>query len=239
MREVIATFGRRESQLDAAWETEFASSLRNSHGREQLIDLFGRFREGESSFDFLMRRVLMKAMCRAVGHGMQVGPGVVLKHPETMEFGDSVFIGAQAMIQGRYDGDCRIGNHVWIGPQAYFDARSLSIEDYVGWGPGAKVLGSAHTGEPLDVPVITTNLMIKPVHIGFGADIGMNASVLPGVTVGPHAIVGAGAVAAHDVPAYAVVAGVPARTLRFRNREAADRESGAAFQEVPAGPPPE
>ena len=49
--------------------------------------------------------------------------GWYFKHPETMEFGDAVFIGAQAMIQGRYDGACKIGNHVWIGPQAYFDAR--------------------------------------------------------------------------------------------------------------------
>ena len=46
------------------------------------------------------------------------------------------------MIQGRYDGKCKIGNHVWIGPHAYFDARDLVLEDYVGWGPGAKVLGS-------------------------------------------------------------------------------------------------
>jgi acetyltransferase-like isoleucine patch superfamily enzyme len=133
-----------------------------------------------------------------------------------MDFGDCVFIGAQVMIQGRFDGTCRIGNHVWIGPQAYFDARELVIEDYVGWGPGAKVLGSSHTGEPLDVPIIATNLVIKPVVIGYGADIGVNAVILPGVQVGAHAIVGAGAVVTHDVPEYAVVAGVPARVLRSR-----------------------
>ena len=69
------------------------------------------------------------------------------------------------MIQGRFDGTCRIGNHVWIGPQAYFDARDLIIEDYVGWGPGAKVLGSEHTGIPRRDPVIATNLVIKPVRI--------------------------------------------------------------------------
>ncbi len=129
---------------------------------------------------------------------------------------DAVFIGAQAMIQGRYDGTCKIGDHVWIGPQAYFDARNLVLEDYVGWGPGAKVLGSAHTGEPVDAPIITTALVIKPVVVGFGADIGMNASILPGVRIGPHAIVGAGAVVTQDVPEYAVVAGVPAKVLRSR-----------------------
>jgi acetyltransferase-like isoleucine patch superfamily enzyme len=142
-----------------------------------------------------------------------------------MEFGDSVFIGAQAMIQGRFDGTCKIGNHVWIGPQAYFDARHLILEDYVGWGPGAKVLGSAHTGEPIGEPIISTDLVIKPVVVGYGADVGMNASILPGVHIGAHAIVGAGAVVTHDVPEYSIVAGVPARFIRDR------RDSQAPSQE--------
>jgi acetyltransferase-like isoleucine patch superfamily enzyme len=158
----------------------------------------------------------MRALCKRVGNDLQVGPGVVLKHPETMEFGDCVFIGAQTMIQGRFDGVCKIGSHVWIGPQAYFDARDLILEDYVGWGPGAKVLGSVHTGVPNDEPIITTGLVIQPVKVGLGADIGMNASILPGVHVGAHSIVGAGAVVTRDIADYAIVAGVPARVIRDR-----------------------
>jgi acetyltransferase-like isoleucine patch superfamily enzyme len=166
-----------------------------------------------------MRRLLMRALCKRVGNDLQVGCGVVLKHPETMEFGDCVFIGAQTMIQGRFDGTCKIGNHVWIGPQSYFDARDLELEDYVGWGPGAKVLGSEHTGTPIHDPIIATELIIKPVRVGTGADIGMNASILPGVHIGSQAIVGAGAVVTRDVPEYAIAAGVPARVMRDR-REA-------------------
>lgn len=216
VREVPATFGRKEVRPDPTWEWEFAATLKDKHSREELHGLYSRFSTGESDFDVLMRRVLVRAMCRRVGHALQVGPGVVFKHPETMEFGDAVFIGAQAMIQGRFDGTCKIGNHVWIGPQAYFDARSLELEDYVGWGPGAKALGSAHTGEPVEAPIISTSLVIKPVFVGFGADIGMNASILPGVSIGANAIVGAGAVVTQDVPEYAIVAGVPARVLRSR-----------------------
>jgi len=219
VREVPATFGRKEAKADPAWEWEFAASLRDKHTPEELHGLYSRHREGEGAFDYLMRRVLLRAMCKRAGHGLQVGPGVVFKHPETMEFGDAVFIGAQAMIQGRYDGTCKIGSHVWIGPQAYFDARSLELEDYVGWGPGAKVLGSAHTGEPLDAPIIATSLVIKPVFVGLGADIGMNASILPGVRIGANSIVGAGAVVTQDVPEFAIVAGVPAKFLRSRREE--------------------
>ena len=216
IRQVAATFGRQEQQHSPAWEQDFAGFLKGSQRTEDLLDLFARFRNGEGAFDTLMRRVLMRAMCKSIGDSLQVGPNVVLKHPETMEFGDSVFIGAQTMIQGRFDGSCRIGSHVWIGPQAYFDARHLILEDYVGWGPGAKVLGSVHTGIPITEPIIKTDLVIKPVRVGYGADIGMNASVLPGVQVGAHSIVGAGAVVTHDVPEYAVVAGIPARVIRDR-----------------------
>ncbi|HLH03518.1 MAG TPA: acyltransferase [Bryobacteraceae bacterium] len=218
-REVIATFGRRTDRQDPAFERELALSLREAHSRQELLDLLTRFAAGENAFDQRMRRILLSAVCRSTGNDLQVGPNIVLKHPETMEFGDSVFLGAQCMIQGRFDGTCRIGNHVWIGPQAYFDARDLVIEDYVGWGPGAKVLGSAHTGMPITDPIIRTGLVIKPVRVGFGADVGMNASILPGVRVGAHAIVGAGAVVTQDVPEYAIVAGVPARFLRDRREE--------------------
>jgi acetyltransferase-like isoleucine patch superfamily enzyme len=58
--------------------------------------------------------------------------------------------------------------------------------------------------------------VIRPVRVGDWADIGVNAVLLPGVTVGKGAIVGAGAVVTHDVPDYAIVAGVPAKILRFR-----------------------
>ena len=221
--QVTATFGRRELRQDPAWERGFADFLNRTTSREGLLDLFGRYRAGESGFDVMMRRVLMHAICKAVGHDLQIGPNVVLKHPETLEFGDCVFIGAQAMIQGRFEGRCRIGNHVWIGPQAYFDARDLVLEDYVGWGPGAKVLGSTHTGSPLGEPVITTDLVVKPVTIGFGADIGMNACILPGLHIGAHSIVGAGAVVTHNVPEYAVVAGVPARVIWDRREVSGTR----------------
>lgn len=216
IREVPATFGKKQVKPDPAWEWDFSAALREKHAPEDLHGLFARHRDGELPFDYIMRRVVLRAMCKRCGHGLQVAPGVVFKHPETMEFGDAVFIGAQGMIQGRYDGTCKIGSHVWIGPQAYFDARALELEDYVGWGPGAKVLGSAHTGEPVEEPIIATGLLIKPVHVGFGADIGMNASILPGVRIGSNAIVGAGAVVTQDVQDYAIVAGVPAKFLRSR-----------------------
>lgn len=215
-RIVPAVFGSAKALQDPAWEWDFAAHLNQRYSPQELLSLFSNYRNEEGPFESQLRRVIFRAMCRTAGNALQVEPGIVLKHPETIELGDAVFIGAQTMIQGRYDGTCRIGSHVWIGPHAYFDARNLVIEDYVGWGPGAKVLGSLHTGEPVDLPIISTELSIKPVVIGYGADVGTNATVLPGVYVGRQSIVGAGAVVTADVPEFAVVAGVPARVIRYR-----------------------
>ena len=216
-RSVPAVHGRRTVEPDHPFERGLAEHLRALHDADALATLYSRFVEGDSAFDALMRRTLLRTMTRVFGDGVHVSRAVLFRHPETFEIGNGVFIGEQVMIQGRIEGTCAIGDHVWLGPQSYFDARDLVIEEYVGWGPGAKVLGSTHTGTPVDVPVIQTDLEIKPVRIGAWADIGVNAVIMPGVTVGRGAIVGAGAVVTEDVPPFAIVAGVPARVLRYRD----------------------
>jgi acetyltransferase-like isoleucine patch superfamily enzyme len=227
LRIVKAVHGKAEIVQDPEFEAGLTCWLRSTYEPAALIDLYGRFAMGEGPTEQLMRRAIWRAGSRRTGHGLRIGAGVEFKHLETFEIGDAVFIGSQAFIQGRFDGTCVIGNHVWIGPQAYFDARNMVLEDYVGWGPGAKVLGSAHTAMPVDIPIVQTDLEIKPVRICAWADIGTNAVILPGVTVGRGAIVGAGAVVTEDVAPFAVVAGVPARFLRWRSDEAAAAAAAA------------
>jgi len=191
-----------------------------------LVEHYGRFSSGDGELDGVMRRAIWRAVARRFGNAVQIGTGVGFKHLETFEIGDGVFIGAQVYIQGRFDGTTRIGDHVWIGPQAYFDARDLILEDYVGWGPGAKVLGSSHIGLPIEQPVIQTDLEVRPVRVRAGADIGTGAILLPGVTVGKGSIIGAGSVVTHDVPDFAIFAGIPARFLRWRDGSRVPKENG-------------
>ncbi|WP_071189902.1 acyltransferase [Trichormus sp. NMC-1] len=215
-RIVQAVHGSQDLKPDPEFELEMAACFRHQYNHQNLIELYTRFTLGETDFDLLMRRIICRAISCKFGHGVHIGSSVGFKHLETFEIGDRVFIGSQTYIQGRFDGKCIIGNYVWIGPQSYFDARNLIIEDYVGWGPGAKVLGSTHTGLPIDIPIIKTDLEIKSVKVETGADIGMNAVIIPGVTIGKGSIVGAGAVVTQDVPPFAIVAGVPAQFLRWR-----------------------
>ncbi|MCL5742481.1 MAG: acyltransferase [Acidobacteria bacterium] len=215
-RIVHAVHGNSTPQPEPEFEAAFSGSLREQYTREALIELSARYAHGDGYLDNLLRRAIWRALTRRMGAGATIGAGVSFRHPETFELGDGVYIGANACLHGRFDGRLVIGNHVWIGPQSYLDARDLILEDYVGWGPGAKVLGSTHTALPIDVPIIQTDLVIRPVRVGAGADIGTNATLLPGVTIGSGAIVGAGAVVTRDVPAFAIVAGVPARYIRSR-----------------------
>jgi acetyltransferase-like isoleucine patch superfamily enzyme len=221
IRIVEAVHGRKRSVPDPEFEAGHVGWLKASYTPAGLAELYGRFAQGAGAVDALMRRSILRALSRSYGNGLQVGEGAGFKHAETFEIGDDVFIGAQAYIQGRYDGRCVIGNNVWIGPQAFLDARDMIIEDYVGWGPGAKLLGSVHSGIPVDVPIVQTDLAIKPVRVRAWADIGTNATILPGVEIGKGAIVGAGAVVVEDVPDFAIVAGVPAKFVRWREEPAA------------------
>ena len=215
-RIVSAVHGVRRALEDPPFADTLAVWLKETFEAQGLLDLYARYMHGDDPMAIAMRTALWRAIARRVGRGLQVGTGVGFKHLETFEFGEGVFIGAQAYLQGRFDGTCIIGDHTWIGPQSYFDARDLVIGEYVGWGPGAKVLGSTHTGAPIDLPIIQTDLEIKPIRIEAWADVGTNAVILPGVTVGRGSIVGAGSVVTHDVPPFAVVAGVPARVIRWR-----------------------
>ena len=213
---------------DPADELALAERLRREETRDGLQQLATKHAYGDTDDDRKMRRAAWRALARRFGHGVTIGRGALAKHAETFEIGDGVFIGEQAFIQGRFDGRCVIGERAWLGPQSYFDARDLEIEPYVGWGPGARVLGSQHTGTPPDVPIVQTDLRIEPVRIRAWADIGVSAVILPGVTVGKGAIVGAGAVVTADVADFAIVAGVPARFMRWREGHEQEGPDGRA-----------
>jgi acetyltransferase-like isoleucine patch superfamily enzyme len=206
--------------------------LRGQYGYAELVDLYARFMNGSDRLNTMMREAIWRAAARTAGDGLRVGSGATFLHLDSFSIGKSVFIGAQSFVQGRFDGTCTIGDHVWIGPQAYMDARDLVIEEYVGWGPGAKILGSEHVGTPIDVPIIQTDLRIAPVRIEAWADVGTGAVILPGVTVGRGSIVGAGAVVTRDVPPFSVVAGVPARLVRRRAPEETRERAGVAAGSV-------
>lgn len=154
---------------------------------------------------------------RSLGESVVFEAGVMVFHAENISIGDHVYIGHQTILKGYYKGLMEIGAGTWIGQQCFFhSAGNITIGSAVGIGPGVKIITSAHEDTHCDLPIMHHPIVSKPVVIKDGADIGVGAILLPGAIIGRGAVVGAGAVVTGEVPDFAVVAGVPARILRYR-----------------------
>lgn len=158
-----------------------------------------------------------RALLKHVGDNVVIEEGVRIFHPETVSLGNHVYIGHETMLKGYYKGYLEIGNGSWIGQRCFFhSAGGLHIGENVGIGPEVKILTSVHDFDSTHQPVMHFPLKFSPVEIRPGVDIGIGSILLPGVTIGEGAVIGAGSVVTADVPAYEVWAGVPARKLRDR-----------------------
>lgn len=153
----------------------------------------------------------------ALGDPVVFESGVRVWHPETIRIGDNVYVGHDAMLKGYYKNHLHIGDDTWLGQGVFLhSAGGIRIGARVGMGPFVKILTSVHAEAGRAVPILAAPLRFAEVIVEDDSDIGVGAIILPGVTIGRGAQVGAGAVVTKDVPPYAVVAGNPARILRMR-----------------------
>ena len=106
------------------------------------------------------------------------------------------------------ENDVIVGNNVTI-KSGVFLWDGITIEDDVFIGPNATFTND-FMPRSKQYPQSFLGITLKQ-----GASIGANATLLPGITVGKKAMVGAGAVVTEDVPAYAVVVGNPAKVIRY------------------------
>lgn len=119
-------------------------------------------------------------------------------------------IGAECNICAHtlIENDVIIGDRVTIKSGVYI-WDGITIEDDVFIGPCVAFTNDRHPRSKI-YPDEFSKMLIKN-----GASIGANATLLPGITIGRHAMVGAGAVVTKDVPDYAVAVGNPAKIIRY------------------------
>jgi len=106
-----------------------------------------------------------------------------------------------------------IGEGCWFNIDCLFDLGApIRIGSKTSVGHGVLILTRSHEIGTSEQRALT--LFVKPVNIGSGVWLGSRSTILPGVTVGDGAIVGAGSVVNQDVPPNTLVAGVPARVVK-------------------------
>jgi dTDP-4-amino-4,6-dideoxygalactose transaminase/acetyltransferase-like isoleucine patch superfamily enzyme len=147
---------------------------------------------------------------------INIEEGVRIFNTHNISFGNNCYIGHDTLING-YN-KLNIGTGSWIGPQVYIhSAGEISIGDNVGIGCGVKIVSSSHKICPHPKPIIHSELIFDIININNGCDIGVNATILPGTILGKNVQVGAGAVVKGTFPDNVVIAGVPAKIIRYIN----------------------
>lgn len=174
-----------EPDITLTW----AKDVAYQHEYIDLTDFPGCITIGEGTF--------LESLDRLAFHCGRVKLTVVKRNG--FEAG-KIVIGRQCVLQGT----------------AIVAYANVTIEDSVVFGPNVTIMDSG--GHPLldrGADDEAARISVRPVLIKEHSWIGMNAIVLPGVTIGKHAVVGAGSVVRSDVPDYAIAAGNPAVVIRY------------------------
>lgn len=138
-----------------------------------------------------------------LGTDPRISPNAVFSNPDNIAIGARVNLGARCHIwAGPGRGRITIGDDVLFGPEVMVTAAGYRFDD-----------GSPVTEQAMDE---------ADIHIGNDVWLGTRVIVLPGVTIGDGAIIGAGALVRGDIPAHAIAVGIPARVVGQRR--------------IPAGP---
>ena len=150
-----------------------------------------------------------------ISQDARLGADVTIHHPGLVNLygcsiGNGTRIGAFVEVQKNSSiGDhCKISSHTFI-------CEGVTIEAEVMIGHGVMFTNDLfpRATNPDGSLQTIDHWTVIPTHVSCGASIGSNATILAGIVIGERAIVGAGAVVTRDVPAHAIVAGVPARVI--------------------------
>jgi acetyltransferase-like isoleucine patch superfamily enzyme len=153
-----------------------------------------------------------------IADSVQLGADVRIVHPSLVNLygcriGAGTRIGTFVEIQknATIGARCKISSHTFV-------CEGVHIEDEVFVGHGVMFINDRdpRATRPDGTLQTEADWRLEPTRVGRAASIGTHATILCGVTVGRHALVGAGAVVTTDVPDGAIVAGVPARIVGRR-----------------------
>jgi maltose O-acetyltransferase len=151
--------------------------------------------DGRDTIATLLNRAVVRHIFARTGAHVCVRPGVYFGRGSQISIGDCSMIGADSIIGSA--APVEIGNDVLMGPDV--------------------IIYTSNHGTKLGEPMRLQPMENAPVRIGNDVWIGARCIILPGVTIGDGAVIAAGAVVTQNVPINAIVGGVPARIIRYRD----------------------
>lgn len=141
-----------------------------------------------------MRRILASQIFESCGRYVRIAFGVRFGTGYKIRMGENSSIGMNCWIGN----DTQIGEDVMIAPEVI-------------------ILSNSHNFDRTDITMREQGASLpRKVVIGNDIWIGTRSIILPGITIGNHSIIGAGAVVTKDVPEWAIIGGNPAKIIRFR-----------------------
>jgi galactoside O-acetyltransferase len=165
---------------------------------------------------------------KKVGIDVRISDLAVLSRPELIEIGDHVSIDQWVYIST----NTKLGNYIHIAPSVSIiggAGANLTMEDFTNIGSGGRIVCATDDfSQGLISPVVPLEyrtVISKPVIFKRYSTLGVNCSVLPGVTLGEGSIVGAGSVVTKDTDPWTIYAGCPAKPKKIRQKDRI-REAG-------------
>lgn len=148
------------------------------------------------------------------GHGSKIYHSVRMDTPPYRRF----WLGRRSVVESyccinNAVGDVTIGDYTRIGIHCTL-IGPVCIGNHVNLAQGITVTALNHNFEDSSKRIDEQGVSTKPVVIGDDVWIGTNAVILPGVTIGSHCVVAAGAVVTKDIPDHTLVGGVPAKVIK-------------------------
>jgi len=148
------------------------------------------------------------------GKHINIGKNVTLGHDVEL-----IAVYQWENCEQKFNPQIVLGNNVVIAPFSRIGCiNKVEIGDWTTTGQRVYITDHTHGDvslEQLNLPPRHRPLCSKgPVKIGAYVHLGENCCIMPGVTIGDHSVIGAGAIVTHDIPPYSIAAGNPARVLK-------------------------
>ena len=195
-----------------------------------LFETFART-YSRGSVGFFLRGAYYKNKLKRMGKNVFIDMGVSIWEPGNVQIDDYSFLDVYITIYGggKGHGFVRIGKYVDIAPNCVLAGRGgIVLGDHIGIGAGSKIFSGTHhykdpegeddklLGGSILEPSGGHYIVEKTVTMGDYSWMGINSIVLPGVTIGKAAVIGANSLVNKDIPAYTVATGSPAKVIKNR-----------------------